>query len=663
MIGVRGRIGQRLATKDSNGQSGATQAMVAKSQPSPVDRVRRGIGARLLIRVVLFSSAVTLVLTTMQLYLDYRRDVSIIDQRLNEIEHSHLASIGESLWQLDERQLALQLEGILRLPDISAVEVRESTDRGNSLQVAVGQPQTHSVIARKFPLTYAVRGTNLTIGTLYVEATLTGIYRELVNKAVVILVSQGTKTFLVSLFILYMLHNLVTRHLASMAGALSVFDPRRESTPLTLQRPAPPTPDELDQVVSAFNSVYARLRNAYDDLRAANQELARDNLARRRAETALRESEHRFRDYAETASDWFWETGPDHRFTYLSDRVADFGVITADLIGQRRWDAATDLEQDPEKWRLHFQSLDWRESFRDFTYQIRLAGNALGYVSTSGKPVFDGAGAFLGYRGVGRSVTAQVHAELALREAIKQAELANTAKSDFLANMSHELRTPLNAIIGLSEMIESEMLGPIGNEHYRGYAGDINASGRHLLGIINTILDLAKVEAGKMELQMQALPLDEIVLAVVRIMTTQAEAAGLHLETVISPDFPNVRADALAIRRILFNLISNAVKFTPRDGRITVSLQRTAAGEIELSVADTGIGIAAEHLPKLMQPFVQFDNVYQRKFQGAGLGLALVRSLVEPHGGTVTISSVVGQGTCVRVLLPSELVVAAATAD
>lgn len=663
MFGVSGEIGQRLATKDSHGRSDVTRVIGANSQPSSATRMSRGIGAKLLIRVVLFSSAVTLVLTGVQLYLDYRRDVSIIDQRLSEIEHSYLASVGESLWQLDERQLVLQLEGILRLPDISAAEVRESTDRGNSLHVAVGSPQEHSFIARTFRLTYPSRGTEITIGTLYVEATLTGIYRELINKAIVILVSQGAKTFLVSLFILYILHNLVTRHLASMAGALSVFDPRRESAPLALQRPASPTPDELDQVVNAFNSVYARLRNAYDDLRTANQELARDNSARRRAEIALRESEHRFRDYAETASDWFWESGPDHRFTYLSERVADFGFVATDLIGQRRWEATTDLEQEPEKWRQHFQSLDWRESFRDFTYQIKLADGSLGYVSTSGKPVFDGAGAFLGYRGVGRSVTAQVRAEQALREAIKQAELASTAKSDFLANMSHELRTPLNAIIGLSEMIEGEMLGPVGNEHYRGYAGDINASGRHLLGIINTILDLAKIEAGKMELQIQELPLSEVVLAVVRIMTTQADIAGLELETVISPDFPNVRADALAIRRILFNLISNAIKFTPQGGRITVSLQRMPAGEIELSVTDTGIGIAPEHLPKLMQPFVQFDNVYQRKFQGAGLGLALVRSLVEPHGGTVTISSDVGHGTCVRVVLPSDLVVTAAIAD
>ena len=618
-------------------------------------KVGRGIGARLLIRVILFSSAVTLVLTTLQLYLDYRRDVSVIDQRLGEIEHSYLASIGEGLWQLNERQLTLQLEGILRLPDISAVEVRESTDRTDPLHVAVGQRQDRSFIARTFPITYAARGADQTLGTLYVEATLTGVYRELVNKAVVILISQGTKTFLVSLFILYILHHLVTRHLASMAGALSSFDPRRGPAALTLQRPKSPTPDELDQVVNAFNSVYARLRDAYDDLRTANQELARDNMARQRAERALRESEHRFRDYAETASDWFWESGPDHRFTYLSDRIADFGVIGTALVGQRRWDAATDLEAAPEKWRLHFQALDWREQFRDFTYQIRMADGSLGYVSTSGKPIFDGAGAFLGYRGVGRNMTATVRAELALLEAKKQAELASKAKSDFLANMSHELRTPLNAIIGLSEMIDGEILGPVGNEHYRSYAGDINTSGRHLLGIINTVLDLAKVEAGKMELHMRNVPLDDIVLEVARIMTPQAEVIGLQLDVVISPELPRVRADVLAIRRILFNLLSNALKFTPSGGTVTVSLQRAAGSEIELSVTDTGIGIAPEHLPKLMQPFVQFDDVYRRKFQGAGLGLALVRSLVEPHGGTVTIASTPGKGTCVTVRLPADL--------
>ena len=511
---------------------------------------------------------------------------------------------------------------------------------------------------------HSVRGSMQPIGSLYVEATLDDVYRALLNKALVILASQGAKTFLVSLFIVYIFHRLVTRHLTAIAATLRVYDLLRPPPPLRLQRAPQPRPDELDQLVAAFNGGSARLQHAYDDLRSANRQLEEDIRARRRVEAALRESEQRFRDYAETASDWFWETGPDHRFTYLSDRVVDFGVTIADLVGHRRWDAATDLQDEPTKWRRHFRALEQREPFRDFVYRIMLNDGSHGFVSSSGQPVFDSSGGFLGYRGVGRDVTATTRAEQALRDAKVQAEAASRAKSDFLANMSHELRTPLNAIIGLSEMIKSEILGPVNHEQDRTYAGDINSSGLHLIGIINEILDLAKVEAGKMDLDMRGLlNLADIARDVLRILKTQADAMGLILEVAIASDLPRVHADDQAFRRIMFNLLSNAFKFTPSGGRISVSLQQTAQGDIELSVTDTGIGIAPEDIPKLMQPFVQLDNVYKRKTSGSGLGLAIVRSLVEKHGGTITIDSALEKGTRMTVRLPAKLVAGAKTGD
>ncbi len=179
--------------------------------------------------------------------------------------------------------------------------------------------------------------------------------------------------------------------------------------------------------------------------------------------------------------------------------------------------------------------LEQREPFRDFVYRILLRDGSHGFVSSSGQPLFDSSGSFLGYRGVGRDVTATTRAEQALRDAKLQAEAASRAKSEFLANMSHELRTPLNAIIGFSEMIKSEILGPVDHEQYRTYAGDINSSGLHLLGIINEILDLAKVEAGKMDLDLRLLNLTEIAKDVLRILQTQADAMGLTLEVAIAP--------------------------------------------------------------------------------------------------------------------------------
>jgi PAS domain S-box-containing protein len=407
----------------------------------------------------------------------------------------------------------------------------------------------------------------------------------------------------------------------------------------------------------------ASLQRAYDELRKANARLEQDIAVRRQTEDALRQSEQRFRDYAETASDWFWETGPDHRFTYLSERIAAFGINRPALIGHQRWDAAIDRADEPEKWRRHFQILERREPFRDLIYKVRHEDGSVGFVATSGKPVFDTGGRFVGYRGGARDATAAVRADQALREAKELAEAASRAKSMFLANMSHELRTPLNAIIGMSEMIKTEMLGPVVNAQYRSYAGDIHTSGMHLLGIINEILDLAKIEAGRMELDESELDLGVVVGDVLRIVAPQAAANGLAVESKLAPHLPHLRADDQAIRRILFNLLSNAFKFTPRNGKVTVALRQAENADIELSVADTGIGIAAEDISKLMQPFVQLDNVYQRKYQGTGLGLALVRSLAQLHGGSISIESVPGRGTVVTVWLPAARVVSTRVGD
>jgi len=411
----------------------------------------------------------------------------------------------------------------------------------------------------------------------------------------------------------------------------------------------------LDQVVTAFNGLCATLQRSHDDLRRANEDLQRDVAARIAAEEALRQSEERFHDYAVAASDWFWETGPDHRFTYMSKRMAMHGFDPTAVIGQLRWEMATDREEEAEKWRQHMAILERHEPFRGLTYRVaRMDGESMS-AESNGQPVFDAAGTFKGYRGTGRDVTQAVRADRALREARDQAEAASRAKSLFLANMSHELRTPLNAIIGLSEMINDEILGP-GNPRYREYAGDIRVSGRHLLGIINEVLDIAKIEAGKYVLDESDVDLAVLALEAARILGIEAETSGLTLATKLQPDLPLVRADASAIRRVLFNLLSNALKFTPRGGHVVLSVAQLE-DQIEIAVTDTGIGIAGEDLPKLMQPFVQVEGAYQRRYRGTGLGLAIVRALADLHGGILEIESTPNLGTKVRLRLPAERIV------
>ena len=235
-----------------------------------------------------------------------------------------------------------------------------------------------------------------------------------------------------------------------------------------------------------------------------------------------------------------------------------------------------------------------------------------------------------------------------------RAEAANRAKSEFLANMSHELRTPLNAINGFSEMMVAEMYGPLGDGRYRDYARDILDSGQHLLALINDILDMSKIEAGKMSLRFEPVALEEVTEDAVRLVQNRAESVGLEL-AIEFPDLPEVDADYRAVKQVLLNLLSNAIKFTPRGGRVIVKadLRDDPRGErVRVSVHDTGIGISAEDLERLARPFEQIEHQHAKTQQGTGLGLALTKALVEMHGGVLDLRSAPGQGTAASFSLP-----------
>ncbi len=256
---------------------------------APVIR-QRGIGLRLIGYILLFSSCVTLCFTVFQLYWDYRRDVGAIERRLDDVQTSTAASLARSLWQTDIGQVRLQVEGIMRLPDIQAVTVRLDGARpagGNATVVTAGRHRTEAPIVRQYPVIHHVQGRDLKLGTVTVEATLDEVYQHLWDEGLIILVSQGIKTFLVALFTLFIVHKLVTRHLALIARFVGRFDIRRSLVPrLALERPRHPPghEDELDLVACAFNGLAGDLETTYRELQAVNSELAADNHARRLAE-------------------------------------------------------------------------------------------------------------------------------------------------------------------------------------------------------------------------------------------------------------------------------------------------------------------------------------------------------------------------------------------
>ncbi len=231
------------------------------------------------------------------------------------------------------------------------------------------------------------------------------------------------------------------------------------------------------------------------------------------------------------------------------------------------------------------------------------------------------------------------------------AEIASRVRGEFLANMSHELRTPLNAVLGFSEILEKELFGPLGDPRYREFAADIYNSGKHLLDVVGNILDLTKVDAGKLELDEREVAIVEIMQVCGRLVTETANSAGIALDVRLPAHPVVLLADPTRLRQILLNLLSNAIKFTPNGG-VTVSGEMVETAFV-LTVGDTGIGMTASEAEQAMQPFRQIDSSLSRRYQGTGLGLPLSKSLVELHGGEMTVESAVGAGTTVRVVLPA----------
>jgi signal transduction histidine kinase len=246
----------------------------------------------------------------------------------------------------------------------------------------------------------------------------------------------------------------------------------------------------------------------------------------------------------------------------------------------------------------------------------------------------------------------------AARHKANEADRANQAKSAFLAMMSHELRTPLSAIIGFSEMIEQQAMGPIGNVKYRDYAADIRESGQHLLGIINDILDLSKVEAGKETLHEQDIPFEALIDGVRVLVEGRARDAGVALVFDCPEDLPGIRADKRRLVQILVNLLSNGVKFTPEAGSVTLRCWATEGSGFVFQAIDTGIGIARDDIPLALSVFGQVDNGTKHQAKGTGLGLPLSKALAELHGGTLDLQSEPGKGTTVTLRLPAYRILA-----
>ena len=402
-----------------------------------------------------------------------------------------------------------------------------------------------------------------------------------------------------------------------------------------------------DNTVRKVNIRYMPDRNTDGDVTGVIG-LVIDLTDARKAEVSLAESRNRYKAIFDSANVAIIRTD------LKTATVIDANTREADLLGYR--DRADLLENySAEK---HWHSLQDRQKWLDRAKgNVEVLDEELRLMDIHGKDIWlhtctvvNKEEAYIDVISVDITrVRTQEQAVLAARE---EAEMANRAKSEFLANMSHELRTPLNAIIGFAQMIRDRSLGDNAQDRYADYAGDIFTSGDHLLDIINDVLDLSRIEAGKANMQLEPVDIRDIVDHCLKLINGKVTESDQTITIDISPPRKTLVADARMLKQMLLNLLSNASKFTPVSGQIQIATRQTDEDRFEISVADSGIGIDSKDLSQIMQPFGQVEDAFTRQFDGTGLGLPLVASLVDLHGGGLNIKSEPGEGTTATIWLP-----------
>ncbi|SCB30889.1 flavonoid-responsive sensor histidine kinase NodV [Bradyrhizobium shewense] len=391
------------------------------------------------------------------------------------------------------------------------------------------------------------------------------------------------------------------------------------------------------------------------ELIGTHMDVTEQHAARERLENtlaALRESEQRFRDYAETASDWLWETGPDHQVTHLSEHTSAAGILATGLMGLLRWEIACDLEEEPEKWAQHRATLEAHLPFRDLVYRtVNRTGSPI-YVRTSGKPFFDGKGNFLGYRGVSTDITATIRADQAEQELRKaQAELAHvtrvTTLGELTTSIAHEINQPLAAIISNADAC----LGWMGRE-----APNLPAARSSVEWIIEDAIRASEVIrrvrtlAKKGEIEMVPLDINEVVKDVIALVTRELVSHRVMLRTELTAGLPTILGDRIQLQQVIINLVMNGIEamdaVTDRTRELLIQSSKDNVGHVQLAVTDCGVGIAENDADRVLDPF------FTTKSTGLGMGLSICRSIVEAHGGRLSMAHKNGPGATFQFALP-----------
>lgn len=382
----------------------------------------------------------------------------------------------------------------------------------------------------------------------------------------------------------------------------------------------------------------------------------RDITAKKQAEENLHDSQERLALAIAGSGEGIWDWNSKTNEVYISEKIRTMLGVKSEQIKFQTWRShiiSEDRELYDSSLIAHLKGIT-----PSFKVECRVMSNnkKTFWVNINGLGLRDASGWVYRMSGSISDITARIESEREIIAAKERAEIASRVKTEFLANMSHELRTPLNAIIGFSDVMISGLFGKL-NKRYDEYIKNISDSGKHLLGVINDILDVSRIETGNMEIEPERVKVSELVDIAVRLINDRARANDIKIIKQVDRTIPDINVDSQRMKQAVINILSNAVKFTPEGGKITISTGNTANGSIQIIIADTGIGMKKEDIKTALLPFGQVDSRLARKYEGTGLGLPLTKSFIEMHSGRLTIKSKPEVGTTVTITIPAKRVI------